>query len=428
MLYFCVQIDWDDAIEVLDDGLQKIRQAVDQDSSNYFRQLFNQWFKKTAVQTNLDQLFLLIIGAFKKKTDFERIREVLEPRSKEFSLYLHNFNHLKRNHQDLSPILEFVAKHGGSKYRWIFFRIDRTLEGLKNYKNVEVSNAILETLKDIPEVLLGNQECASRVADYLVRCNDIDELIVNLRPTFAKDVKYKKLLDPLLLQHLLRRKTTFDDLKRIICSEFMKNAYQPAGDQNKPIEDAIITIFHHQKLSDVIRLALHTPVNLLPVVTPVVESNVSQKLEKISTFTNEEYNFLSDQFENDSLSRFPQVKQQIEVKLLKMAIDFVQPGYFQNVKSVKLILLALAEMRIPFLESPKFVNLQKALAELPQKFFQNLYAALNPLEKTLKPYRKGKTRTIVEKLENHFDHLDELFKRIQNREVVLNEFPWLKVW
>jgi hypothetical protein len=94
---------------------------------------------------------------------------------------------------------------------------------------------------------------------------------------------------------------------------------------------------------------------------------------------------------------------------------------------VKLILLALAEMRIPFLESPKFVDLQKAMAELPLKFYQNLYAALNPLEKTLEPYQKGETSTIVEKLENHFDYLDELVKRIEKRNVVLNEFPWLKV-
>ncbi len=403
------------------------------DTSDGFRDFLDMWiFNWTPkAKINFDQLFLLVVGAYFMKVNFEKMGKIFVSKSNEFSLYLHKSIQcqLRQKNQDRLAILNNIVKHGGGKFLWIFFHINEQHSRFDNHANHEEFQSILETLKDIPEVLLDNQECVSRVINYLVlSSNDIDELNDKLRPTFDKDVKYQQLLNPYLLEYFLLHRTAVEDLIKIICSKFMKNTYEMAVRQETSLDKSIKTIFNNKKLMlDLIKLALHTPDYLLPVVTPVVETNVSQKLEKIPTFTSEEYDFLSSQLEKDSLSRFPQIKKQIEVKLLKMAKDFVQLGYFQNVKSVKLILLALAEMRIPFLESPKFVDLQKAMAELPLKFYQNLYAALNPLEKTLEPYQKGETSTIVEKLENHFDYLDELVKRIEKRNVVLNEFPWLKV-
>jgi hypothetical protein len=49
------------------------------------------------------------------------------------------------------------------------------------------------------------------------------------------------------------------------------------------------------------------------------------------------------------------------------------------------------------------------------------------VDTTLKPYRKGSTKSIVEQLENHFDQLDEIVKKIQNRQVPLIELSSLYV-
>jgi transcription termination factor NusB len=50
------------------------------------------------------------------------------------------------------------------------------------------------------------------------------------------------------------------------------------------------------------------------------------------------------------------------------------------------------------------------------------------VDKILKPFRKGETKDVVEKLENHFDQLDEILNKVQSRSIPLIDFAVLQVF
>jgi hypothetical protein len=50
------------------------------------------------------------------------------------------------------------------------------------------------------------------------------------------------------------------------------------------------------------------------------------------------------------------------------------------------------------------------------------------MDKLLKPFRKGETKDVVEKLENHFDQLDGIVNKIQSRNIPLIDLSILQVF
>ncbi|KAI9554203.1 hypothetical protein GHT06_019475 [Daphnia sinensis] len=463
--------DWDSAFEFISECLEKVRQAIGTQSSEGFHQFLNKWFENPKLQFNFDQLFLLIVGACKMEVYSTKMKQILEPKSKEFSLYLHNFSSVKRKRQDFQTIFERIAFYAGRDFWWILFRLNHHTEALKTFKPQEVSESILKTLQEIPQILLDFPDSRNRVVDYLVRWTDIDEIYFNLLPVFEKNVNYQQILESLLLQRLFVHKTSVEDIVKILRSEFMKKAYQnisvpsrgsPETENNYSndipkstnllqssksvvnesshldrsmseerllFEEAIRTFFN-RKISDAAKVACCVPDYMLPIATPIVENVVLQKLETNSNFNREDYRYFS-QLDDNCFKNFPRAKEKINAKLLKMTVDHVKSGSFQDVPTIKLILLGLAEKKdIPFLERPKVVDLQKAISRLPRKFFNNLHATVRKSgtssEKTLKPYRKGPTKAIVEQLENHFDQMDDILIRVRERRVPLIELAGLQ--
>jgi hypothetical protein len=120
---FSIDVDWDAAFELVGDGIQKIRKEIGVDSSDGFRAFLNLRLQNPKLQVSLDHLFLLTVGACKIGIFEEKMKEVLEPLSGEFSLYLHNFRNMKRNRQDLIAILEHIAIHAGRSFWWICFAL-----------------------------------------------------------------------------------------------------------------------------------------------------------------------------------------------------------------------------------------------------------------------------------------------------------------
>jgi hypothetical protein len=113
------------------DGIQKIRKEVDSDSSDGFLAFLTLRLQNPELQVNFDHLFLLTVGACRMDVFPEKMKQVLEARSKEFSIYLHNF-FLKRNCQDLIAILEHIAINAGRNFWWILFHLNRHFEVLRN--------------------------------------------------------------------------------------------------------------------------------------------------------------------------------------------------------------------------------------------------------------------------------------------------------
>lgn len=434
--------NWDDAFEFIDESLQKIRRAVERDSYTAgFYQFLNQWIEKPELQVNFDLLMLLLVGASKMNAYFnDKIKQLLQLNSEQFSVYLHKFKHMKRKKDDLLVIMERIAVHAGQEFVWIFFRIHRQSQIPKEFNHPQVSESVIKTLQNIPEVLLDEPECVAKVVEYLVRWNDINKLYLSMLPVFDKNAEYQRIFEPLLLEKFIyQHKSSIDDLIKILNSDIMKKTYQNISisgldeisrehSRTNIFQDSIKDIFNQHKLSDVITLALHTPECLLTFIDNIV----IEKMGTISNFNKEDYNFFALQSEHDNLEKFPRTKQQIEAILLRMAKGHLKLGLLQSIPSKKLILLALAERKdILFLKRAKVTDLQKAINTVPGKFFQNLYTCMKPsgssVEKTLTPYRKGKTKDVVERLETHFKHIDAILAQVQNRRVPLTELTTLKV-
>ncbi|KAI9554792.1 hypothetical protein GHT06_020069 [Daphnia sinensis] len=415
--------DWNHAFETLDDCLQKIQRATGNCSSEAFCQFLDTWLEKTELLNDFDQLFLVVVGACKMDVSSSKLNQVLKIKSKDFSLYLHNFINLNQRSQDLDGILEHIAIQAGPDFWWIFFCINRMAE-------------------DMPIVLLENAENATRVVDYLIRRNDIDDVYCLLHPAFEQNPDFQLYLSKLLLQRIVIHTVDGDGSKRILCSKFLKELYQSVSaeettdlaesgeNDGTAFLNAIKTIFNSRNVSDAVRLAYCTPDYLLPVVTPIAERIIPKKLKSISEFSKEDYCYFA-KLEENSFDNFPECKQLIKAKLLKMAKKSLKLGSFEEIPSLRLTILALAGTEcIHYLERPKLVDLQKIIRKSPRKFFQNLDSVFKKpgtcIDKTLKPFRKGETRFIVEKLENHFDLLEEILSQLSSRRVQLIDLDSLQ--
>ena len=425
-------LEWDCAFDFLMDSLHKIRVATGACSSDGFIRFLNEWVRKAGLQINFDLLLLLIVAAYKMDISTSELKDFVKLKRKEFSIYLHNFMiHVKFKWQNFNGILESIAIYAGSEFWWILFRINRHSEVIEFIKHKEMFQSIINILEESPEVLLENLESAARVVDFLIQC-PIEELYYLLRPFLSENKNYKQIFIRLLLQRLLVHKTSIDDLIRILKSDFMKEAAHLNGEEKEKIlfDESIKSIFN-QSISNVIKLACCTPTHMLPTVVPVVEAIVYSK-KGILNFTKEDYNYFATLNES-ILKDFPQAKQQIASKVLNMTMGHVNLGLFREIPSVKLILLGLAKKEdLLLLERPNVAELQNAIGKLPRNFFQNLHYVFKKsdtcMDKLLKPFRKGETKDVVEKLENHFDQLDGIVNKIQSRNIPLIDLSILQVF
>ena len=323
----------------------------------------------------------------------------------------------------------------GEDFIWILFTNDNHYRRLQTKSPSKVSDSIIKTLREMPQLLLDLPKTNIRIADYLVRHNDIDKIYRELQEVFLQNANYRQLMEPVLLEKYLTFKTSMDNLNDLLRSYFLESLCQFYSIQRTNdtglselqapgwLRQSIENIYN-RKLSNVIKLAIITPNHVLPLASTVVEKIVLQKLSS-STLSREDYRNFAH-LDEGSLNNFPNVKNRIEAVLLQHTVEFLKTGCFQEVPTLKLILLGLAERKDnPFLEEAKVVHLQKAMNKLPHKFFQNLYFSMKSfggaIDKTLKPFRSGKTKKVVEQLESHFDQLDEIVAQVVGRRIPLIE-------
>lgn len=431
--------DWTVAYNFVSDCLTKIRREIGNNTSDIFRDFLNSWLENPKV--NFDQLLLLVVGASEMKMYSENMKNFFQKNSQEFSLHLHGLGIF--NNWNFIPIFEQLANHAGPNYWWIFFRIHRFVESLEKIKRQEMSDSIVKTLESIPEVVLDCAETTSRVIDYLLRFNDIDQLYCKLQTVFARKnaTNYQHLLDPFLFNKLLNQTKRLDNLIKIFNSDFIRKIYENglarSVDLNESQEsdekmelnlfDQFITnVFSSQKkLSDKMKLAINTPDYLLQPAVTIIEDVIAERKTNNLDFDRDDYVYFAN-FENVRLDHFPQAKEYIEAKLLRVTKNYLESSSFERIPTLKLTLLGLSEMNLPLLESPNIVDLRKSITSLPPNFFQNLLVALKKLG-DLKIFRHGETKNVVERLENHFDQIAKIVEKVQNHRVQLFELKSLLV-
>ena len=457
----------EEAFENAHSSILKIRDTIGQNAViGGFNEFLQQQLQELENNVNnFDSLFLLLVMA-SEVGDLNALKNFLIKISNDFATYLHHliqksFNPDCKNKFIIATI-EKVAYSVGSDFYWLFFRINRHEERLQFFNPKNVSNSILGTLQRKPEVLLECQQTAERVVIYLVQSGRtrIDELYPQLIQVMKQQTsnKTQEFNTPFLLQKLLKHKPTeltIENLKYILNSNFLKEAFQKSRPnlQNEPsnqnqtskFDESIRNIFKNKKLLNIVELACNIPDYLFEVAKPVVDDLILKQLQAPEIADNR--NLLSA-MENSSFGRFAQAKQRIENVLLERTKDYLKSGRFQKIGSVKLILLGLTQvefwlenedtnlperlnLNLCLLKRPEIADLKEIMEKLPPKFIQNLHSALMEpnvtLEKTLKPYRKEKTKNVVDKLLNHFDQLDEILIKVNNLNISLTHITCLEV-
>ena len=392
--------------------LQKIGKVKGGNVSDEFRQFLNQRLKQTELAVNFDHLFLLIIGAFNYGIFSKNLHDFIEPKNKEFSLYLHRFNKTSPATKQLfMDVLEQIAINGGTNFWWILFRINRLpSERWRKVEPKEISTALMETVFSIPEVLLSDNACTSRLLDFLLKHNDLDWIASRLFHALENDPPCWTTVENFLIAKVLAYKSSMDDLVIVLKSDFVKTFYErtfqsvsngaPPSQQEGNFKLFIFQIYNKKNLLDTMQLACNTPQHLLPIVVPIVEDLVAQKSGSLSTLSLLDYQnfaFLDD----SQLKNFPAAKQRIDASILKMTDGIVKSGNLNDIRNIKLLLLGLTRKEdLSLLSRSSCIDLQKAISKVPTKFFQYLHSILNSnSNKILKQHRKGETKNIVERLE-----------------------------
>jgi len=424
--------DWDTAIDIIKDCLEKLQRLKCTELRDSLRKFVSDRLQLPELLINFDHLFLLIVGAHLVGGTFPTVlQEFLMVQSVPFSLYLHQFKNLRRNGDFLFKVLETLALQGPD-YCWIVFRLNRHNDMTRNNPKA-VTDALIKIMRVFPEALLSKEAIASRVASYLFHFNDVDDIYDRLLPVLREKPDYKNLMDRLLLGALVEHERTVDEATRILRSRFVLELLLLKPDES-PDEESLKNFFlklFNRKSSDVVMLATFSPERLLPFVRPIVESTIQKKMQGLSHFNRDDYQYFA-QLDSSKLVEFPETQKRIDETCMRMSKEHVRLGNFQNVPSLKLILRSLAEMgdhQVPFLERPSFVDLQKAVTKLPRKYFQNLHTALKSTslkDKNLKNHRKGETKDMVDRMERHIDVMEEILVKVRTKRIALNEITCLQ--
>ena len=409
---------------------------------------------------DFEELLFLLVGVCEMGVIFSKdLKEIIIQRNQDFSIYLNGCRKFNRRSLEFGRLREAIANQVGlHHFGWMLFHSPCYQEELRRFDSNEVLESIAYTFKEIPNVFLTEPEVTSRVMKYLVtRFKRIDDFYACLLPVFHRNANYEPQLNRLLLQKLLNHKTiSLDDCTILLQSDFLlkkleellkKKTRSPNADPEKQfvidpddfLKELIVKLFDNKQLSDILTLVSHIPHDLLPVFVPVVENAVEKRLTGFS-YLNVDY-YLSSYhhlFESKLLDNFPKSKQMIRSKFLTTTRKHLKTGSFQSIPSLRLVLLGLSERTdIPFLKRPAIKDLQDAVNRQPRKFFQNLHAAIlqKPLSKSslstvetiLKPFEKGVTKDVVERLLDHFDQIERIITLINSMKISLFELESFQV-
>jgi len=415
-------------VRFLFDHLDKIKKARGDDMNEVFRQFLNQRLEQTELTDDYNHLFLLVFGAHKFNIYSKNLFEFIKPKSRNFSLYLYHFKHHFKNFSSSTKqlfisALEKIAIHGESKFWWLMFAHFDNLSSecsdpKRKIQPKEMSQALMETLSEIPEVLLSDDGCACRVLNFLLQHNELDTIAGRLLPTLSSNAHFLSTVENFLLTNVLSLKSNTDDLIQVLKSDFLKNIYGRTiqSESNDTIllqitenfKQIICQIYDRMFLFDTVLLACKTPQHLLSLVVPIVEKLIAQKLGLSSTLTPRDYQNFA-QLDDDHLKNyFPAAKQRIDVSLLEMTDEFVKSGNMKDIPTISLLLLGLSRKKdLYLLQRPSCTDLLNAIINGQNMFFHNLHSVLNTnLNRTMKQHRKGETKNIVECLEvNNFNFL-----------------------
>lgn len=406
-----VSKDWNSGVLALLGHLEKIRKAKDGDISEEFRHFINQQLNLPEVGVNFDHLFLLVIGACKLDIYSKSLQEFIAPKYVEFSRYLSQFKYPAATNDHFLNFLEKIAINGGRKFWWILFRFNRVFsERWRKIPPKDLSLALMETLSEIPEVLLNNNNCVSRVLDFLLQHIDIDLIVANVFPAIDNNAQLKKVVEDMLMTQVFAYKSSVSELEKILNSGFVHTIFDRKlqTDSNEALklqqkekfDRFLAQIYGRSSLFETMLLACSTPTYLLPTAISIVEPLVIQKLILTPTLSARDYKGLAE-ISEEKMKNFPSMNQKIGTTLLRMTMEHLKSGSFKEVASLKLALLGLSKKEeLSFLNRCSCIDLQKAISKVPKKFFHNLHSAFDSKSsQILSPFRKGETRIIVERLE-----------------------------
>jgi hypothetical protein len=428
-------MNWDDALEFLDESLKKIQRTNCQDSIAGVRDAVEKVLQQSANSETFDHLLFPLLCAGLSNVDSKLLKDFLISHSIDFSLFIHHLlleARFQRSSSKFLTVLDALARYAGRPYWWLTFRLN-SRQG-EPWINNEMAHSLIDTMQTIPQVLLFRRDIASSVIGFCLQNNlAFFQLYSTFIPLKTNHPEYADMVDSIFLEKMLSYSQSFEDKRRVLNSKILRHfhgAYMVNPQQSEQVPKFLFDFFNKELPVTFVRLAFESPEYLLPLVRNVVVDIFQKKFNNVASYKNQNENdmkYLAERIESKDLDAFPGIKEQLDNIFLEMSVELVNDGLVHKIPSQKMLLSALqSQENVPFLQSSSITDLKEAVTSMPSNFFQNLHKAIgSDRKKRFQSYRKGEFEDIVNSILQHFDFVEEIIKKAKIREVPLAEINHL---
>ena len=158
-------MNWDDALDFLNESLNKIHRTQCEDSSKGIADVVEKVLQEEEM---LDHLLFPLLCAGLTRMDSKILKDFLINRSFEFSLFLHHLlkkPRFQRTSRLFFDVLEIMARYAGGPYCWLLIRINRKQTPWVCTAK-EMANFLIDTMQSIPQLLFFNKEIATSAIGF----------------------------------------------------------------------------------------------------------------------------------------------------------------------------------------------------------------------------------------------------------------------
>ena len=401
------RMDWDDAFDFVHSSVEKIRsipcdsleKCLDQVTGT-LRLAEEEAGSGGGSETNRRLLVLCMICSKCAKFP-QQISKILSDRDAEFARYLDGWletNSVKRNGDKVDTLLRHLASVGDGAYSWLLFRLKGQQQQQENDLRLigGKTKHLLSTLQRTPQLLLFNETVAGRVVHYLLNerrqpNGQLSSILKQLADVRNDAVSYRRVFDTAVLNQLTEITHDMDSAGAVLSCQLLASLFAAAPSYEGTFSDRLTTflsqLFTRPKLADAVRLACAAPQYLAAEANKTVGQLAKNELQRSSTSNSARsldpndvayFNgLLQPGGGQDRLAHLPAIRLQLENLLLREAVENAKGGHFDRIPTLNLKLSALMKIDVPFLKTASIAELQRSLAVLPRRFFQNLYDSID---------------------------------------------------
>ena len=175
----------------------------------------------------------------------------------------------------------------------------------------------MQSLNELPEVLLFEPQLGSRAITYLLNYSTtVDDLFLKLRPAKERHPQFSSLIDTIFMENLCLRKVNITEIEKLLgsdCLKYFAKEFSLTKCHTTLFKKQLKSLYDVRSFAGVIRLAIATPDWLLIEAKSIVEEMAQEKLKSTINCNDLDWNFLSGLANSSSvLDHFSALRKQLD--------------------------------------------------------------------------------------------------------------------